>query len=132
MGLILALLMNNLAPGSIPAEKLAIAIMEAAHKHNIDPVVLTKIVLVESNGLEKAHNAASSDFGIAQINKYTARSMGVLHTCLMNYKCNLNTAAKIISDMKKFRVCMYNLGPKGKHKKYETACLRYERKISSL
>ncbi len=132
MSLILAILLNNLAPNAVPAEALAITIMESANRHSVDPVLLARIIIVESNGVEKARNSLTKDYGIAQINENTAKAMNVSDKCLMNYKCNIDVAARLIASIPKFRPCTYNLGPKGKLKKHEVKCLAYERKISSI
>ncbi len=130
MELILALLLNNLAPGAIPAEKLAPAIIKAANKFEVDPVLLTRIVLVESKGLEKAQNEITQDYGIAQLNINTMNAMGITKKCALEYKCNLMWAAKILSQFK--RVCSYNVGTGSLIGTRLKNCLRYEQRLAKI
>lgn len=131
MELILALLMNNLAVNSVPAAKLAPAILQVANKYNVDPILIAKIIVVESRGREKAINKQSSDYGLMQINVNTAKSMGISDRCLMNWRCNLDAGAKILSRFN--RPCRYNVGTtKVLAGKRLQNCIRYERKLASV
>lgn len=135
MELIMALLLNNLAPNAIPVKQMAPAIMEVANKYSVDPVLLVRIIVVESRGLEHAYNSKTKDYGLCQINVNTASSMGIPKACLMNWRCNLDTAGRILSELKRhkhYRDCTYNLGPKGHLPKYSKACGVYERKLASI
>ena len=130
-----AILVGNLAPKAIPASVLAPAIIKAAQNHDVDPKLLARIVIVESKGLPTAFNAETGDHGLVQINSKTAALYNISSSCLNNWRCNLDAAALILSDlmqMKNARACLYNLGPKGRFVKYAAACNRYESKLAAL
>ncbi len=130
--LILSLLMANSAPGAIPAKHLATAIMKEARYFNEDPLMLTKLILIESKGLSMAYNAKTQDFGILQINIKTAASLHLDSACLLDWKCNLHMGTSIWHNLHKyqdFRPCMYNTGYKGA-KKYPKTCQQYEQRLA--
>ena len=132
---ITALLVTYSAPGAISATELAPAIIETANKHNLSPILLTRIILIESKGLPGAFNADTIDHGLLQINERTRAAYGLTDTCVRDWRCNLDAGAKILADMLAMegsRPCVFNVGPRGRFKKYETACLRYERKLASI
>lgn len=130
MELILALLMNNLAPNSVPAEQLAPAILEAANEYGVDPVVIARIIIVESRGKAKAVNKKTKDYGLMQINVNTAISMGISNTCLLDWRCNLKHGTEILSKFK--RVCRYNVGTASLKGARLEKCLHYEKKLYSI
>ncbi len=130
-----AILVGNLAPGAVPAPILAPAIINAAAKHDVDAKLLARIVVVESRGLASAVNRKTDDHGLVQINAKTASLYGISSSCLKDWKCNLDAAALILSDLSQlsnFRACTYNVGPKGRFLKYREACERYETKLAAF
>lgn len=135
MEIVLALIVAHSAPNAVPAQKLAPAIVYAAERHNVEPELLARIIMVESNGNPKAVNATSDDHGLTQINARTAEAYNISPWCLKTWQCNLHYSAKILADMKKmrgFRPCMYNAGPKGRLERFKTVCEKYETKLASL
>jgi Transglycosylase SLT domain len=130
MELILALLLNNVAPTSVPAEKLAPAILELSNEYGVDPVLVTRIIVVESKGIEKAFNKHTQDYGLMQINVHTANSLEISRTCLMNWHCNLEYGIKILSSFK--RVCRYNVGTAALEGMKLKRCLQYEHKLARV
>lgn len=132
---ITALLVTYSAPNAIPAQELAPAIMKAAVKHRVSAILLTRIILIESKGVPTAFNSDTIDHGLLQINERTRIAYGLTQKCLSDWRCNLDAGAKILSDMlamEDSRPCVYNVGPRGRFKKYETACLRYESRLEAL
>lgn len=132
---ITALLIANSAPGAIPAEVLAPAIMQAAVKHRVSAVLLTRILLVESRGVANAYNPITQDYGLLQINERTRRSYGLTNRCMANWRCNLDAGAMILADLLAIdgsRACTYNIGPRGRFAKYKEPCERYEHRIASF
>lgn len=135
LNVITAMLTGHLAPGAVPPKVLAPAIIEAARAHNVDPKLIARIVIIESRGKADAYNAKTGDYGLMQLNKATILAYGISETCVKNWRCNLIKGTKVLADMlsmKGARSCVYNLGPKGRFKKYETACVRYETKLASI
>lgn len=133
--ILMAMVLTHSAPNAVPAKQLVPAIVRAAARHNVPAELLTRIVMVESRGVAGAYNAVSDDRGLMQINAVTAKAYGFMPKCLKNWKCNLDAAAIILSDMRKldgFRECVYNVGPRGRLEKYKAACERYEQKLASL
>lgn len=131
MELLIALLLNNLGPGAVPKAQLATAIIEVSNKYKVDPVLVAKIIVVESRGNPKAFNKRTQDYGLMQINVNTARSLGITQTCLFNWRCNLEQGAKILSSFN--RPCRYNVGTtKVLAGKRLQNCIRYERKLASV
>lgn len=135
LNIVTALLVAHSAPNAVPAKELAPAIYQAAAKYGVDPVLLTKIVLVESLGVPGAYNAKTADHGLVQINEATRKAYGISLACVRNWRCNLLSASRILADMLKMdrsRPCMYNVGPRGRLPQYATACLRYEKKLDMV
>lgn len=130
MEAILVLLLNNLAPDSVPAKPLAQAILQVSTKYNLDPEELTRVLLVESKGRPYAYNTRSADWGIMQINETTLMSNKWTYKCALNWRCNLELGAKVLS--KTNRTCRYNVGTGALTGKRLKACLRYERKLEDL
>ena len=130
MEAILALLLNNLAPDSVPAKPLARAILQVSAKYDVDPETLTRVLLVESKGRPYAYNLHSSDWGIMQINERTAMSHNWTFQCMLNWRCNLELGAKVLSETD--RICRYNVGTGALTGKRLKACLRYEQKLEDL
>lgn len=135
LAFITSLLLANSSPNAVSAKVLAPAIIQVAKARGVDPVLLTRIILVESRGVASAVNLATDDHGLLQINESTRVRYGFSNQCLKNWRCNLDAGALILSDLlaiKGSRTCTFNLGPKGRFLKYQEACLRYERKIASI
>lgn len=126
--------MSNHTPGAVPPEQLAPAIINIAKFYKEDPILITKLILVESKAKEGSINHKTLDYGLMQINLKTANANGISMTCLMDWKCNLLVGTGLLHRTRKpggFRPCMWNTGRIGS-KKYPLACLKYENKIASL
>lgn len=129
-----AILVGNLSPGAVPVPILAPAIVSAAAKHGVSATLLARIVVVESGGRAGAFNKDTDDHGLVQINSGTASLYNISTSCLKDWKCNLEASARILKDllaMKGATACTYNLGPKGRFKRYQKACDTYETKLAS-
>lgn len=132
MEYVLTILMMYSSPKAVPAQTLATEIMKVSAKYGINEKDLVRIVMVESAGDPNAINRKSNDYGIAQINIRTAKAMKVPMFCLKDWKCNLDTAGRLIKQQmrsKYYRICHYNTGPKKKACKY---CLMYEAKLAKI
>lgn len=116
-----ALLHKHAAKGVDVAE-LSAAIKHESAVAKQDPVLITRLVLLESRGLSQARNKKTDDRGLLQINKHTASAYKLNSDCLYDMRCNLRAGIKILKDMKRssrFRPCSYNLGNKvDRYKKY--------------
>lgn len=135
LDLVLTLVVANSAPKAVPATQLAPAIRYAARRHGVDPVLLARIVMVESRGVAGAYNAKTQDHGLLQINEQTRRAYGFSRWCMSQWQCNLDAGAIVLRDLLKMRdsrPCVYNVGPRGRLPRYETACLTYEKKLVTL
>lgn len=126
--IILSLLIKNCAVDGVAPERLARVIVETAESEGQDPVLVAKIIVVESSCRAGAMNAKTHDVGIMQINETTARNMGVDRTCLLNWKCNIKTGVEVLSGFR--RPCSYNVG--NKVSKRMKSCLRYERRLDMV
>lgn len=107
----------------------------AAKEYKVDVMLLTKIMLLESMGKLQAVNKRTSDYGLMQINKSTAKLYNINSNCFFNAKCNIYAGAMILSDLsryKKYRPCMYNLGPRVLKGDRLKKCLSYERKLDKF
>lgn len=123
-----ALLYKHAAKG-IDVAELSAAIKHESAVAKQDPVLITRLVLLESRGVAHAHNKKSNDKGLMQVNKIHKIS----NECAFNVRCNLRAGIKILKDMKRssrFRPCSYNLG--NKVDKYKKTCNDYERKLNSF
>lgn len=128
--LLLSLYASPKAPDHI---KLATAIERYSKAFDVDPILVTQIMLTESKGDPNAFNPKSHDYGLMQINKHTAKAMSFNTRCLQNWECNLKAGIRVISVLqqyKRYRPCMYNVGPNVKRK--HNTCLTYERKLASI
>lgn len=135
LAIITSLLLANAVPGAVPAEELAPAIIYTAARHKVDPVLLTRIILVESGGIANAYNKSTQDHGLAQINEKTRITYGLSKWCLDTWQCNLDAAAMILADMwriKGSRMCVYNMGPRGRFLKNRRPCEKYEEKLLAI
>jgi soluble lytic murein transglycosylase-like protein len=123
-----ALLHKHAAKGVDVAE-LSAAIKHEAGAMGVDPILLTKIAIVESKGRSKASNKKTGDMGVLQINKIHKISK----ECAFDVRCNVRFGANILRKFMNssgYRPCMYNVGYKVK-KRMKT-CMAYERKLNSF
>lgn len=120
MELILALLVSNCKGNHLP--ELAQAIIA---QDEVQPVLLAKVIIIESRCKPDAYNAESDDAGIMQLN----RVHGLSDTCRFNWRCSLEHGARLLAQAR--RPCEYNLGRIGAMRNPET-CLRYEKKLDSI
>lgn len=127
--LILILTLNS-APGAVPPAKLAHAIIAYSKQYNVNPVLVAKIVMVESKGKETAKNKRSDDHGLMQINAKTAKAIGINQKCLYDWRCNLRHGVQILAKLK--RPCQYNVGVSGIRRHGISRCLKYESKLASI
>lgn len=125
-------LKRNVAPKSVPVKVLAAAIYEISIKNKISPALVASIVLVESGGIAHAHNKASGDYGLMQINYKTAEAYGFSMTCLRNWRCNLAAGVRILMDINDGNVCRYNIGTGKIQGALLRKCIAYERKLASI
>jgi soluble lytic murein transglycosylase-like protein len=119
---------------AVDSYALSTAIQKTAKKYALDPFEIARVVLQESRGVELAYNPASQDHGLMQINIFTALERGISLECLYNWKCNLDAGAQILAALHRrtdYRVCLYNVGPRGAKKKLKK-CLAYEAKLEAL
>lgn len=131
--LIISLLLAYSAPNATPATLLAPAIIEISQEFNLDPLLVTQIVLQESKGDPDAYNPASHDHGLMQINQATAISLKLTPKCLYDWKCNLRAGASILHQFSKysdFQPCFYNTGRIGSKRDGGKKCLAYHEKLS--
>ncbi len=122
--LIFLTLFNAKAP--TPFET-AVLIVNIAREENVDPMLLAKIVVIESRGNPSAINKRTKDYGIAQINLKSHPQ--VSEACAMNKACGLRAGAKILARAKK--PCAYNLGAKGSLNNPKS-CLQYHLKLANV
>ncbi len=125
-------LKRKASPKAVPAKELAPVILRASLKYGIDYRLLTSVLLLESRGVAAAYNKKTRDYGIMQINVKTAHAMGLSMTCLMNYKCNIDAGAKIISTIDDGKICRYNVGTGNLLGRLLHNCARYERKVAGM
>jgi len=130
MDMILALLLTNLAPGSVPPHDLAAEIVLVAEQYDVDAETVARIIIVESRGMPYAYNKRTKDYGLMQLNARTMQLYGVKMHCAWDWRCNLRTGALILSHTK--RVCQYNVGTAPLHGTLLRNCLRYEKKLANL
>lgn len=136
MNLILSLLIANSAPGAVSPHALAAEILLVAAEYHVDAETLTRIVILESGGREKAFNKKTQDYGIIQANIKTIHAYGSSVPCAMQWTCGLRLGARILHDMQKYaksdRTCHYNVGPKSLSGARLRNCLKYEQKLASI
>lgn len=131
--IILMLLITHGAKNMVPPKELAKEIIRLSAIYKVDPEHATRVILVESRGVETAYNAKSNDFGLTQINIVNAKAMGINSKCLFNWRCNLKHGIQIMARKKHARKCAYNLGIKGSRDvKKQKICEIYENKLASL
>lgn len=126
MELVVALLLKFSAPGAVPTNALASEIVTVSKEHNLDPVLLTKVVLVESNAKPDAVSS-TGDIGLMQINEVH----GLAPLCAFNWKCNLRHGAKLLA--KAPAPCAYNIGTNAYlNGKKIKKCLQYQEKLDNI
>lgn len=130
MEYLISLLLMHSAPGAVPAEELAHEIMVQSKHYNVDPVLVAKVVIVESRGKAAAKNRRSSDHGLMQINARTAKALGISQACLYDWRCNLRHGVQMLAKLK--RPCHYNVGPSGPARHGFGMCLKYEQKLAGI
>lgn len=111
---------------AVPAVKLAPAIQRLSGLHGVNPLDVAAIILVESRGVAYAHNKRTGDTGLMQISPRTAAAYQFKASELKNWHSNLEYGIIILSDMRGYPVCTYNIG----YRKLPKACARYEAKIA--
>lgn len=133
---ILTLLINNLAPGAVSPHALAAEITLVAEQYHVDAETLTRIIIIESRGLEHAYNRKTQDYGIMQLNARTIKAYGSSTPCAMQWTCGLRLGARVLRDMQKYtgsaRACHYNVGTGSLIDARLRNCLKYERKLATL
>jgi hypothetical protein len=129
--LIMSILLAHSAPTAIPPEALGAEIVRYSAIYDVNPVMVASILMLESKGRADVISS-THDYGLMQINNTYAKNAKISMTCLKDWKCNLITGIKLLSEYKKlshFRPCMYNVGPKRYNSKQ---CLIYESKLAKL
>jgi soluble lytic murein transglycosylase-like protein len=120
-------------------ELIALMIVKSATKYGIDPMVYASIIATESMYRSGAVNYKSSDYGIAQINKYTAKAYKLnLQRLKYDAQYNLDAGAMILSYMKgRFAktepttwICRYNVGTRALEGARLEACIKYLSKVN--
>ncbi len=128
-------LKRNSSKKAVPPAILAPEIKRLSDAYGVSPYTIMRIVLVESRGIPSAYNKRTKDYGLMQLNAHTMKVYGISVTCALNWQCNLEAGIMILSEMQDiagYRVCMYNLGPKGRFKVNHLPCKKYETKIASI
>lgn len=111
---------------AVPPAKLAPAIQRLSLKYGVDPLNVAAIILAESRGVASAHNKRTNDAGLMQISHKTATAYKFDTTKLFNWYSNLEYGIIVLSDMRGYPLCTYNIG----YRKLPKACARYEAKIA--
>lgn len=122
---ILSMLLVAHAPNPQP---LAYAITKVAFAEDVDPILMTQIVIAESNGRPHAINTRTGDYGLMQIHLDAHPEIGLM--CAMSLECNLVAGAKIIKSLD--RICQYNIGKKPMTEKRLRLCLKYEARLATI
>lgn len=125
-------LKRNSNKKAVPAKELAPVIIRLSELYDVDPMVITRIIMVESKGLAKAYNKRTNDYGLMQLNGRTMKAYGITKQCALTWQCNLEAGIRILADISDGRTCRYNVGSGKLHKQKLVRCLRYERKLASI
>jgi len=120
-------LRKHASPKAVPAKVLAPVIIKLSRTYNVDPLLVVRIILIESRGIEKAYNKHSNDYGIAQIHLRGKNKTKANIACAMRWQCGLEMGIKIMATTK--RGCNYNQGPRVRN---IILCEKYERKLASI
>lgn len=126
-------LLHKYAAKGVDVNELSSVIKHESAVAKVDPVLITRLVLLESRGLAHATNKKTGDHGLLQINKRTAMAYKLHNSCLYNLQCNLRAGIRILKDMQKwknYRVCCFNVGRRLDDKK--KACESYIKKLNSF
>lgn len=126
-------LLHKYAAKGVDVNELSSIIKHESAVAKVDPVLITRLVLLESHGLRHAYNKKTLDSGAMQINKHTAKAYGLHSKCLYDIRCNIKAGIRILKDMQKwknYRVCSFNVGRNIDAKKEK--CYAYERKLNSF
>lgn len=126
------LLRRHASPLAVPVLSLSSEIHRLAKLYDVPELLITRVLLQESGGVEWAFNAASADNGLMQINTGTADFLGLDFDCLYNWKCNLEAGVRMLATIK-HKPCLYNIGPRGlKSLKGRKKCYEYEQKLEAI
>lgn len=126
-------LLHKYAAKGVDVNELSSVIKHESAVAKVDPVLVTRLVLLESRGLRHAYNKKTRDSGAMQINRHTAAAYGLHSKCLYDTRCNIRAGIRILKDMQKwknYRVCSFNVGRNVDAKKEK--CYAYERKLNSF
>ena len=126
-------LLHKYAAKGVDVNELSSVIKHESAVAKVDPVLITRLVLLESRGLSQAKNKRTGDHGLLQINKNTAMAYNLNSKCLYDMRCNLKAGIRILKDMQKwknYRVCCFNVGRRLDDKK--KACESYIKKLNSF
>lgn len=121
----LELVVSIVMDAAIPAHELAHAIVQEAAIAAVDPVLVAKIVMVESRGRPDAVSD-TNDIGLMQINAIH----GIEERCLLDWRCNLKAGVAILAQFRNHRPCAYNVGYR--YKTRLTKCLQYEARLDKV
>lgn len=128
-------ILKHASKGAVPTHDLQIAIRKVAIKYKQDPVLIAKIVMLESGGIANAENKVSNDYGIMQLNRRTSQLYFITEACVNDWRCNLDAGVMILADLSRyetFRLCSYNIGPRRPKAARLIKCLKYEQKLASI
>lgn len=109
-------------------QPLAYAIIKVSNTESVDPILMTQIIVAESNGNPKAINYKTGDYGLMQIHLDAHPEVGLV--CAMVLECNLKAGAKIVKTLN--RACEYNMGKREMTEKRLKKCLQYEERLSTI
>jgi len=114
------------------AKRIARVVFIECRKANIDPRIVIAILKQESNYKLNAVNKRSADYGIAQINRNTIKSMRLNKTKLLtDLEYSVHAAVEVLSLVKRYSNgdskwwARYNSRHLNKKNKYYVAVSRY-------
>lgn len=126
------LLRRHASPSAVPVLSLSNEIHRLAKLYDVPELLIARVLLQESRGVEWAFNEKSADNGLMQINTGTADFLGLDFDCLYNWKCNLEAGVRILATVK-HKPCLYNVGLRGlKSLKGRQKCFAYEQKLEAI
>lgn len=120
---------------------LMLLIEPLATKYGVDPLLVARIVEVESSRQVAAYNPATRDIGLMQVNETTAASMGLdYQRLLVDAQYNLESGIRVLAYMqRRFKsrepmswVCRYNVGTGQLVGRRLHNCIQYLKKIYGL
>lgn len=125
----IAIIMGMLLAAHVPnPQPLAHSILRVSSLEDVDPIMMTQIILVESNGNPQAINTGTGDYGLMQIHLDAHPETGLM--CAMSMECNLRAGARIIKSLD--RICQYNIGKKPMTERRLRLCLKYEERLATI